>query len=125
MLLFDLLAEAAARFPDKTAVVLPEARITFSELVMRARQVAARLAKLGVGRGQRVALMHESSIGALVGFWGALAAGAETVDIPAHAGASTLAEVLSECRPAAMIIDPRQLERIAVEHRAALPKIVV
>src|SRR5262245_37520868 len=124
MLLFDLLAEAAARFPEKLAVVLPEDRITFAELAARARKFAARLSRAGIGRGHRVALLHESSIGALVAYWGTLAAGAETVDIPAHAGAPTIAEVLQECRPAALVIDPRQLERIAADYRAVLPKIV-
>ena len=63
MLLPDLLTYAAARFPDKDAAVFAAEKIGFSALDRASRQVAARL---GVGPGERVAILYENSLAALV-----------------------------------------------------------
>lgn len=124
MLLFDLLAEAAARFPHKTAVVFPGERISYGDLAERARRFAGYLSRRGIGRGQRVALLHDNAIDALVAFWGTLALGAQAVDIPAHAGAQTIQEVLGEARPAAVVIDGRQLDKLSMLGPPVLPLVI-
>jgi long-chain acyl-CoA synthetase len=126
MLLPDLLAAAAEKFPQKTAVAFPGEQISFGELDRRSNQVASRLRRLGVVRGQRVALLYESSPAALVHFWGALKSGAEPVDVPHHAGAATIREVIAESRPSALAIDPRQLARLSEDRGAVhLPRHVL
>src|SRR5688572_223328 len=82
VLLSDLLHGAARKFPDKEAVIFPNDRISFGELDKKSNQVAARLARIGIGRGDRVALIYENSLAALIYFWGILKSGAETVDLP-------------------------------------------
>ncbi|HEY0485287.1 MAG TPA: long-chain fatty acid--CoA ligase [Mycobacteriales bacterium] len=55
--LASVLAEAARRYPGKTAVVDGAARLTYAELWQDARRYAAGLRELGVGPGDTVALI--------------------------------------------------------------------
>ena len=51
----DLLEENARRFPQRTAVVCAEERLTFPAFHQRARRCAAMLSDLGVAEGLRPA----------------------------------------------------------------------
>jgi long-chain acyl-CoA synthetase len=55
--LADPLRENARDHPDKTALIAGSKRLTYSELVATVERVAAGLARIGVRRGQHVALM--------------------------------------------------------------------
>jgi long-chain acyl-CoA synthetase len=124
MQLYDLIAAAAERFPGKTALVFPSQSISFGSLDMRARQVAGRLKRLGIGPGARVAILHENALAAVVFFWGILGSGAQVVDVPSLAGIDTIAAILSECRPAAIVLSSRQRERL-MRAGATLPTITL
>ncbi|MFC4125059.1 (2,3-dihydroxybenzoyl)adenylate synthase [Nocardia rhizosphaerae] len=50
----DVLAARAATAPDRIAVLDPAVRWTYAELHHRARSMATGLARLGIGRGERV-----------------------------------------------------------------------
>lgn len=52
----DILAEVAARQPEREAVIFGEERITYGDLARRVDRVAAGLLRLGVKRGDHVAL---------------------------------------------------------------------
>jgi fatty-acyl-CoA synthase len=53
---FTLLAEAVERCPDKVAVVFPEQRQTYAQLLSSTYQAARALAALGLGVGDRMGL---------------------------------------------------------------------
>jgi len=55
--LATLLRESAARFPDKSAVVHDDVALTYGAVHGAAQRLAGALARLGVRRGQHVALM--------------------------------------------------------------------
>lgn len=55
----DLLDEMAARHPDREAVVGGTARLTYAEYRTRVRQLAKGLHRLGVRRGDKVALLMD------------------------------------------------------------------
>src|SRR4051794_11750570 len=112
MLLPELLARSAERFPEKTAIMFPDEQISFGVLHQRSSMVAARLASLGIGHGDRVAILYENSLAAVVFFWGILMSGAQSVDIPSLAGTATVRRILAECKPAALAASERQLERL-------------
>lgn len=124
MLLPELLARSAERFPEKTALIFPNEQISFSALDRRSSQVGARLRQLGIGPGSRVAILHENALAAVVYFWGILKSGAQTVDIPSLAGTSTIDKILTECRPAAVVASERQLRRLTADG-CELPEIVL
>jgi len=125
MLLPDLLAGSAERFPEKTALVFPGEKITFRDLHRQSAQVAVRLQKLNIGPGSRVAILHENSLAAVVFFWGIVRSGAEVVDVPCLAGSETITGILAESSPAALVASERQLRRFTPASATCLPPIVL
>ncbi len=122
MFLFDLLRADAEKYPDKPAAIFPDASIGFRELDQQSDRVAAALQSRGLGPGDRVAILSDNSLPSLVYFWGILKAGAQTVDMPTLAGAGTLTSVLEEAKPAAIVLDPKQLGKHAGEGGLPLPE---
>jgi long-chain acyl-CoA synthetase len=126
MLLPDVLRESAVRLPEKWAAISCDQRITFRDLDQRSNQVAARLRRLGVVPGDRVALVYENSLDALVCFWGVLKSGAVTVDIPFQAAPKVTREVLQECKPKVLVIHPKVFPQLAGDGAAAaVPRIIL
>jgi amino acid adenylation domain-containing protein len=83
--LHDLVEEQAARTPDAEAVVGEEERITYRELVARARGVAGVLRRLGVGPEVRVGLCLRRTPDLLAAILGVLTAGGAYVPLdPAY-----------------------------------------
>jgi acyl-CoA synthetase (AMP-forming)/AMP-acid ligase II len=131
MLLFDWLREHAKRFPDKPAALFSGAkagseRVTFGELDAWSDRVAGWLRAHGIGPGDRVAILYDNSLPALLWFWGVLKSGASTVDVPGLAGKATIQGVLDEAQPKAIAIDPKQAAKLAVgDNPLRLPPIVL
>lgn len=86
-LVHDLVAESAARYPDRPAVVDDERSVTYAELDATANRLAHLLAECGVRPGDRVGLYLEKSLEAVTGIYGILKAGATYV--PLDPGAPT------------------------------------
>jgi long-chain acyl-CoA synthetase len=73
------LREAARRYPDAVATIFFGRKRTYASLHRDARRFAAGLQRLGVRKGDRVALMLPNCPQFLIAFWGALEAGAIVV----------------------------------------------
>ncbi|MFH0787423.1 MAG: AMP-binding protein [Pseudomonadota bacterium] len=83
------LRQAARKFPEKTAVICPEAggkEITYRQLEEHSSILAASLEGLGVVPGDRVALWMKNSLEYILSFYGILKAGAIVVPISTHYG---------------------------------------
>ena len=74
-----LLRTTAQRYPNATATIFFGARRTYASLYRDARRFAAGLQRLGVRKGDRVAIMLPNCPQFLIAFWGALEAGASVV----------------------------------------------
>ncbi|CCO07540.1 long-chain-fatty-acid--CoA ligase [Desulforamulus hydrothermalis] len=57
MSLYDLLAQAARKYPDNPAIFFFDQRLTYSQLLDRVDRFATALHRLGIKKGDRVALM--------------------------------------------------------------------
>src|SRR5207244_3215314 len=125
MLVPDLLAQAAERFPEKTALIFPDDSISFGALHRQSSQVAARLRKLGIGPGARVAILHENALASVVFFWGVLKTGGQVVDVPCLADVRIISDIFAESRPAALVASERQLQRLSVANAGRLLPIVL
>ncbi len=73
------LRETAARHPDAIATIFFNRKRTYASLYADVRRFAAGLQRLGVRKGDRVALMLPNCPQFLIAFWGALEAGATVV----------------------------------------------
>ena len=83
------LRQAARQFPDKVAVISPEAEgkeTTYRQLEEQSSILAASLVDLGVAPGDRVALWMKNGVEYILSFYGILKAGAVVVPISTHYG---------------------------------------
>jgi long-chain acyl-CoA synthetase len=80
--LHHLLRSAVRRFPNRAAIYFEGARLSYRSLNHEANRFANSLLGLGVGRGARVVLLLPNVPQMVVGFYGALKAGAVAVFIP-------------------------------------------
>ena len=80
-----ILSEAAAQWPDRSAVIDPDVTYTFAELDARANRIASALADRGIATGDRVMLQLPNSAQFAVALFGLLRAGAVPVMcLPGH-----------------------------------------
>ncbi|WP_297669423.1 long-chain fatty acid--CoA ligase [uncultured Desulfovibrio sp.] len=77
--LYALLDVAAETCPKRPAVIFQNTRITYARLREQAERFAGALKRMGVKRGQRVALMLPNLPQTVVAFWGVIKAGAVVV----------------------------------------------
>lgn len=100
-----MLADAAARAPETTALVCGGEAITYREYWACVSDLARELNTLGIGAGDRVVLLMQNSVDAAVAMFAVQAAGAQVVPLnPAHTVAE-LRPVLADANAAAIFHD--------------------
>ncbi len=75
----DMLSEAAEKYPHQTACVFMGARLNYAQLEQQVDKLAAGLHSLGIGRGDRVAIMMPNCPQTIIAYYAALSLGAVTV----------------------------------------------
>jgi len=130
--LTEVLAESAARFPERDAVVLGERRMTYAELDAAANRLARALASGGVRRGDRVAIFAHKSPEAVAALYAAMKAGGVYVPLDPFAPAMRLAFILRNGGVRAVVttadLAPKLAEVVAVNAahaEAAIESIVL
>ncbi len=112
-LLHDSLLVSAHDHPGKTAIVSEDERVTYRELLVRAKRLARGLQDRGVQRGDRVAVFLENGVNTVVGIYGTLLAGGAFVVVNPQTKADKLAYMLADCDAAAIITDGRLARLVA------------
>ncbi|HEX2569056.1 MAG TPA: amino acid adenylation domain-containing protein [Polyangia bacterium] len=97
--LHDLFSAAAARYPERTALVFEDVRMSYAELDRRTSQLAHHLRARGVGPEVRVAVCLERSADLIVALLGVLRAGGAYVPLDPSYPRDRLALVLEDARP--------------------------
>jgi fatty-acyl-CoA synthase len=105
----DLLDEMASRFPDREAVVGGAHRLTYQHWRARARDFAKGLFRLGVRRGDAVALLMPNRIEWLVTDFAVALLGATLVPISTWSRPRELEYVLNHCDASTLITVDRFL----------------
>jgi amino acid adenylation domain-containing protein len=104
-LLHGYLSAAAARLPDKIALVTQGQRFTYAELERRANALAHTLRARGIVRGDRVIVFLENGVDAAVAFWAALKADAIVSLVNTLTRTEKLEFLLNDCRASAFVSD--------------------
>ena len=78
---FKFLDDVAAKYPDKTALIFFDNKMTFRELKELSDRFAAALADLGVKKGDRVATMIPNSTNHVIVYFGIIKTGAISVPL--------------------------------------------
>jgi long-chain acyl-CoA synthetase len=116
----------ARRVADRTALRTPGDRVhlTWSEYARAVQRAAGALAGLGVGHGDRVALLSRNRPELAITDLGAMHLGAATVVLYVASPARTIEHVLCDCAPRALIVEHGLLARLdRVSH--GVPHVVV
>lgn len=100
------LRNAACRFPEKVAIIAPEAggkETTYRSLEEQSSLLAAALAGAGIRPGDRVALWMKNSLEYILSFYGILKAGAVVVPISTHYGEREVLHQLNATQASCLI----------------------
>lgn len=123
----DFLDRAALVYPDRPAVIdEPDqpapgwGTLTYREVVIRARALAAALDRYGIGPGERVAMVSHNSARLLVMMLGVSAYGRISVPINFRLNAEEVRYIVSHSGARLLLIDPEledDLAGVGCEHR--------
>lgn len=116
------LLHAAAEYGGKVGVVDGERRLTYAEVSERARRLAGALAKLGIGRGDRVATLSFNCHQLLEAYYGVPMAHAVLLSLNVRLSAEEQAYILDHSGTRIVMFDPELLP-VATALREALPGI--
>ncbi|MGO9028132.1 MAG: AMP-binding protein [Acidimicrobiales bacterium] len=126
----DFLDRAEVSYPDRQAVIdepnqpAPSwGSPTFAELAARARAQAAGLDALGVGPGERVAVVSQNSARLLTSFFGVSGWGRILVPINFRLAPAEVSYIVGHAGASVLLVDPEledALAAVGVEHRFVL-----
>lgn len=101
------LADNAARFPDKIALVDEAETVTWRAFGHRVARIAGRLQGLGIGPGSMVTSLAENSIANFALYCGVLTAGACMVPLPFSASEPALIKMRNDCGSDLLFTTPK------------------
>jgi benzoate-CoA ligase len=101
-----------------TAIVTDDGETTYGELDLLVRRFAAALERLGVHRGDRVALVLPDTPLFSICFWGSIAAGAVAVPLNTLLKPEKLKAILADCEPRLLVFDAGLVDGFAIANDA-------
>jgi long-chain acyl-CoA synthetase len=108
-----LLAGAVRSHGDKTALAMGGSRMPYAELDAASNRMANTLTGMGVGRGDRVAMLLANSPEFVTTYFGVVKIGAVAVPLDTKYKAAELASLFADCRPKVLVAESQFLEHVA------------
>jgi acyl-CoA synthetase (AMP-forming)/AMP-acid ligase II len=105
MRLENILRAQAVRYPDKTALVCGDERLTYRELEQNIRRVANGLRAQGAGPGDRIVVFLSNGIEIVELFFAAFSIGAIVVPVTTRLTSHELQHICADSRPFAIVFD--------------------
>jgi fatty-acyl-CoA synthase len=113
-----LLRQSVERYPDRPALIWGERRWSWAELGRRVANAAAGLARLGVGKGDRLLVHARNSNILFESMWAAWTLGAIWVPSNYRLSPAEIAYLAGSCRAVAHLFDDAFPEHAAAAHAA-------
>jgi long-chain acyl-CoA synthetase len=110
--LTSMLAAAARRSGCRTAIVMGDRRVSFVDLEADSNRVANALKKMGVKKGDRVAMVQASNPEFVNVFFGILKAGGIAVPLDSRYVPDELVSLFNDCRPRVLVVEEPLLESL-------------
>ncbi|MEW2134234.1 type I polyketide synthase [Streptomyces sp. NPDC005435] len=107
----ELLREHAGRLGDKVAFQDRRTRLTYRDLERRTGRLAGHLAGLGLGRGERVALLLGNRVEAVESLLAVTRAGGVGVPLDPGSPAAELNRLLDDCGARVLVVEETELAR--------------
>jgi long-chain acyl-CoA synthetase len=124
MNLTECISSHAEWYPDKTAVIFEEEKLTWREFNSRCNRIANSLARAGIAKGDRVAVLSQNCLEYPEMVFGALKAGAVLVPISTMLQARTVGRELEDAKVKAIFVAHPFLH-LASEYRQPCARIVL
>ncbi|MEK7354298.1 MAG: AMP-binding protein, partial [Chloroflexota bacterium] len=106
------LERAAGFYRDKTAIVSGDSLLSYADLDKASNKVANALTKMGVDKGDRIAMLLSNSPDFVITFFGIVKAGAIAVPLDPQYRLDELAALFNDCLPVALVSESPILEPI-------------
>src|SRR5262245_39845317 len=116
---WDMVASAASKYPGREALICGTTRLTWAEVVERSQRIAAGFRKLGLRRGDRVAVLLGNRIEFPLILFAAAHEGLVTVLLSTRQQKPEIAYVLTDCGAKILIHEAGLTERLP--ERADVP----
>jgi long-chain acyl-CoA synthetase len=110
--IWAMLSDAALRNPDGEALVCGDQRLTWREVAQQSAGVAAGLRRMGLQRGDRVALLLGNRIEFVLAMFAAAHLGAVTVLLSTRQQKPEIAHVLTDCGAVLIIHEATLADRL-------------
>jgi len=107
----SFLEDSASRFPDKKALFASGTWYTFRQLEQKANALARLLLRLGLKKGERVALLIENSMEYVASYYAVLKACGITVALNTESTAEEIGYIACDCDVRFLIANPRLVTR--------------
>ena len=116
-------ARNARLYPDKRAAMCEGTVRTWRAFDRRINQIARTLAGMGVGRGDKIAILAANSVEYLETFMGGLRAGACVVPLSTMAAVDSLEKMLDDCDAKVLFLSD-QYRSLVEPYEGRLPKLI-
>ncbi len=101
----ESLVTAQARLtPDKAAIVMDDATISYKELEQRSNQLASMLIAAGVRHGDRLCMLLPKSIDAILCMLASLKVGGVYVPVDLASPANRSQKIIDACEPSVLFV---------------------
>jgi len=107
-----MLTAAARRYGGRTAIVMGDRHVTFADLDAESNRVAHALNKMGVKKGDRVAMIQASNPEFVNIFFGIIKAGGVAVPLDSRYVPDELVSLFTDCRPRVLVVEEPPLESL-------------
>jgi len=107
-----MLEEVAKRYGRKTAIALGDRRLSYAELDEASNKVANALIKMGVSKGDRVAMLLPNSPEFVVIYFGAVKIGAVAVPLDTKYKVGELVSVFGDAQPNVLVTESPFLDSL-------------
>ena len=124
--LFELLRNSKRKFPNKPAIIFYDKKITYVELNTLAEKFAFALAKLGVKKGDSVALLMPNIPQFIISYYGALRAGAIVVALNPLVNTEEIKRQITGCKAKILVaLDVLYKEITPIRKELSLTQVIV
>ncbi len=106
------LEERARQFGEKTAIVCSERRLSYLDIDRESNKVANYLIKMGVKRGERVAILLPNSAEFVLIYFGVIKTGAICVPLDSRYKVDELDSLFRNCQPKVLVAESECLEQL-------------
>jgi len=127
MLVQDFLEQSANRLPEKVALICGDNRLTYQEIDKKANKLACFLQDQYIERGDRVAILMDSSPEAVISLFGILKADGIFLMLSPTMKSNKLEYILNDCQVKALITHTSKLRIVeqAIRNSPFLKSIVI